>query len=172
LLHRLQKDVRKAGIFAGAAAFLPSTRHKLVLGIAGRDSPGLGDAMIKTALVGLSLVVNTAAEPHKSPLDADTLRNDMSVQQKNAALQPLMRQATDCIVRAVSGDPQFKSDMEAAAINELIVSSMGACLEPMHAMIDAYDRMFGDGAGQAFFMGPYLEVLPRAVVRQVRSNIN
>jgi hypothetical protein len=30
-------------------------------------------------------------------------------------------------------------------------------------MIDAYDRYFGDGAGEAFFMGPYLDVLPAAV---------
>jgi hypothetical protein len=144
----------------------------LVLPIKRRDSPELGGAMIKTALVGLSLVVNTATEPYKPPLEADAPRHEMSAQQKNAALQPLMRLATDCIVRAVSGDPQFKADMEPAAINELIVASMAACLEPMHAMIEGYDRLFGDGAGQAFFMGPYLEVLPRAVVRQVRSNIN
>jgi hypothetical protein len=30
-------------------------------------------------------------------------------------------------------------------------------------MIDAYDRFFGDGAGEAFFMGPYLDALPAAV---------
>jgi hypothetical protein len=30
-------------------------------------------------------------------------------------------------------------------------------------MIDAYDLNYGDGAGEAFFMGPYLDVLPRAV---------
>ena len=30
-------------------------------------------------------------------------------------------------------------------------------------MIDAYDRYYGDGSGEAFFMGPYLEVLPKAV---------
>ena len=30
-------------------------------------------------------------------------------------------------------------------------------------MIDAYDRFFGDGTGEAFFMGPYLDALPDAV---------
>jgi hypothetical protein len=30
-------------------------------------------------------------------------------------------------------------------------------------MIDAYDRFFGDGTGEAFFMGPYLDTLPAAV---------
>jgi hypothetical protein len=33
----------------------------------------------------------------------------------------------------------------------------------MRAMIDEYDRYFGDGMGEAFFMGPYLDVLPRVV---------
>ena len=28
---------------------------------------------------------------------------------------------------------------------------------------DAYDRHFGDGTGEAFFMGPYLDALPAAV---------
>jgi hypothetical protein len=30
-------------------------------------------------------------------------------------------------------------------------------------MIDAYDRYYGTGLGDAFFMGPYLDILPRAV---------
>jgi hypothetical protein len=30
-------------------------------------------------------------------------------------------------------------------------------------MVDAYDRYFGDGSGEAFFMGPYLKVLPGAI---------
>jgi hypothetical protein len=30
-------------------------------------------------------------------------------------------------------------------------------------MIDAYDHYYGEGSGEAFFMGPYLDVLPKAV---------
>jgi hypothetical protein len=36
------------------------------------------------------------------------------------------------------------------------------------AMIDAHDRMNGTGSGEAFLLGPYLDVLPAAVVRRVR----
>ena len=36
-------------------------------------------------------------------------------------------------------------------------------------MIDAYDRYFGDG--EAFFMGPYLDVLPVAVSKWVRDAV-
>ena len=32
-------------------------------------------------------------------------------------------------------------------------------------MIDGYDRYFGEGAGEAFFMGPYLDVLPTVVTK-------
>ena len=32
-------------------------------------------------------------------------------------------------------------------------------------MIDAYDRYFGEGTGEAFFMGPYLDVLPKIVIK-------
>jgi hypothetical protein len=36
-------------------------------------------------------------------------------------------------------------------------------------MIDAYDRYYGEGSGQAFFMGPYLDVLPKAVIAAARK---
>lgn len=125
--------------------------------------------MIKAALFGLSLVLNTAVEPYQPPLESEAARFQMSPQQKNAVIQPLMRTATDCIVRAVSTDPKFHATVQPGEINELIVLSMEACLQPMRAMIDAYDRLFGEGAGDAFFMGPYLEILPKAVTRQVKG---
>jgi hypothetical protein len=36
-------------------------------------------------------------------------------------------------------------------------------------MIDAYDRLYGDGAGETFFMGPYLDALPAAVTTRVKD---
>jgi len=126
--------------------------------------------MIKGVLFGLSLVVNTAVEPYQPQFDPDAALSKMTVQQKNAVIQPLMRLATDCVVKSVSADAKFRVSMPPAEVNELIVSSMGACVEQMRAMIDAYDRLFGDGAGEAFFMGPYLEVLPKAVARQVKGS--
>ena len=46
---------------------------------------------------------------------------------------------------------------------------MPACLTPVRAMIAAYDRYYGDGTGEAFFMGPYLDVLPRAVATRAKN---
>jgi hypothetical protein len=90
----------------------------------------------------------------------------MSLYQKQAALQPLMRSATECIARTVATDPRFRKHDPADNLGDLIVSSMERCTGPVRAMIDAYDRYFGEGAGEAFFMGPYLDVLPTAVSKQ------
>jgi hypothetical protein len=126
--------------------------------------------MIKGVLFGLSLVLNTAVEPYQPPLGPEAVRLQMSVQQKNAVIQPLLHSATDCIVRTVASDPKFQVNLPPGDINELIVSAMETCLEQMRAMIDAHDRLFGEGTGEAFFMGPYLEILPRAVTRQVKGS--
>jgi hypothetical protein len=41
----------------------------------------------------------------------------------------------------------------------------------LRAMIDAHDRFFGEGSGETFFMGPYLDALPAAVTKQVKSGL-
>jgi hypothetical protein len=112
--------------------------------------------MLVAPLFGAALFVAVAADPlHDATGDAS-----LSMQEKVAATEPLVRSATRCIVQAVKTSPQYRST---AHIGDLIVGSMAACLTPVRAMIDAYDRYYGDGAGEAFFMGPYLEVLPKAV---------
>jgi len=93
----------------------------------------------------------------------------MSMQQKNAVLRPLVRSATECIVRSVTGDPRFGTSMKSGVVGDLIVESMTPCLAQVRSMIDAYDRLFGDGSGEAFFMGPYLAVLPNVVSKRVQG---
>jgi len=113
--------------------------------------------MILAPLAGAALIFGVAALPHESNGSAN-----MSTQQKNAAVQARIRTATDCIARTVAADPRFPAQ---ADLGELIVDSMQTCLGPVRAMIDLYDRHFGDGTGEAFFMGPYLDALPKAVTR-------
>jgi hypothetical protein len=112
--------------------------------------------MLVAPLFGAALFVAVAADPLRDP----TGDANLSMQEKLAATEPLVRSATQCIVRAVATNPHYRSN---AQIGDLIVNSMPACLSPVRAMIDAYDRYYGDGAGEAFFMGPYLDVLPKAV---------
>ncbi|MBX9778119.1 MAG: hypothetical protein K2Y71_27365 [Xanthobacteraceae bacterium] len=115
--------------------------------------------MILSKLAGAALIVNVAAGP--------TVETDgnvrLSLQQKNAAVQVLMRTATECIARTVAADPRFRKQAPHAELGDIIVASVPRCVGQVRAMIDAYDRYFGDGSGEAFFMGPYLDALPAAV---------
>jgi hypothetical protein len=123
--------------------------------------------MILESLFGLSLVLNVSLDTATPPADPAAWLQ-MSVRQKDAALLPLVRRATECIVRKVSADPRYSADMRQDAFSDLIVDSIAACWRPVRAMIDAHDRMYGTGSGEAFLLGPYLDVLPSAVVKQVR----
>lgn len=125
--------------------------------------------MILESVFGLSLLLNASLENTRTAAAADPAPwLEMSVRQKDAALLPLVRRATACIVRKAVSDPRYRADLRADDINDLIVDSIAACERPVRAMIDAHDRMYGDGSGEAFLLGPYLDVLPAAVVKQVR----
>lgn len=123
--------------------------------------------MILESLFGLSLVMNVSLNIAAPPANSAAWMQ-MAARQKDATLLPLVRRATECIVRRVSGDPRYRNDMQPAEVNDLIVDSIAACGRPVRAMIDAHDRMYGGGSGEAFLLGPYLDVLPAAVVKQVR----
>jgi hypothetical protein len=117
--------------------------------------------MLLAPLAGAALIMSVATGPVVEP---HGLTAKMTAQQKNAAVQPLVRSATECIARAVIGDPRFGKKLP-SDIGDLIAESMPACRRPVRAMIDGYDRYFGEGAGEAFFMGPYLDVLPTVVTK-------
>jgi hypothetical protein len=115
--------------------------------------------MILAPLFGTALVLAVATGP---AVDS-TGQSSLSTQEKTAATEPLVRSATECIVHAVVADPRYGKNID-GTLGDLIVASVSSCRTPVRAMIDAYDRYYGDGTGEAFFMGPYLDVLPRAVI--------
>jgi hypothetical protein len=120
--------------------------------------------MILAKLGGAALAFGIAAGPTvEAPV------RQLSLQQRNAAAQAYVRPATDCIARNVVANARFRKDDPAANLGDLIVEAMPRCLEPVHAMIDAYDRYFGEGSGQEFFMGPYLDVLPGVLLKRTRA---
>lgn len=112
--------------------------------------------MFPAPLAVVALVVTVATGPA-----TDLTVTPMSAQQKSAAMQPLVRSATECIANSVANDP--RSAAARADLGDLIVDSMPRCVTAVRAMIDAYDRYYGTGSGEAFFTGPYLDILPRAV---------
>ena len=119
--------------------------------------------MLIAPLFGTALLIAVSAEPS----DNSGAPSHLSIQEKMAATEPLVRSATDCLVHAVTTDPRY--GQKQAALGDLIVDSMPSCVAPVRAMIDAYDRYYGDGTGEAFFMGPYLDVLPKAVTTMTKQ---
>jgi hypothetical protein len=117
--------------------------------------------MLLAPLAGAALAMSIAIGPAVDPPGSDA---QMTSQQKNAAVQPFVRSATDCIAHAVMADPRF-GKVVPSELGDLIVDSIPTCVRPVRAMIDGYDRYFGAGTGQAFFMGPYLNVLPSMVTK-------
>ena len=86
--------------------------------------------------------------------------------------QALAVSGADGLVRNVSADRRYNNEASRTAdINDLIIDSISACARPVRAMIDAHNRMYGDGSGEAFLLGPYLDVLPAALVRQVKAKV-
>jgi len=120
--------------------------------------------MILAKLAAATLAFGVAAGPTvEAPV------HNLSLQQKNAATQVFVRPATDCIARSVAANARFHKDEPAANLGELIVEAMPECLGPVRAMIAAYDRYFGEGSGEAFFMGPYLDVLPDLLLKRTKA---
>jgi hypothetical protein len=128
--------------------------------------------MILTALIAQSLLAGSLAMPVSVDRNVEwpppERGTSMSADQKNAAVTPLVSSATECIARTVSADPRFRA-VRGAEFNSLIVESVPTCVDDLRSMIDAYDRLYGDGAGETFFMGPYLDSLPAAVTVRVKN---
>jgi hypothetical protein len=124
--------------------------------------------MLFPSLTGLSLLVLAATGPIHAPDPTDA---GLTAREKTAAMRTLVERATECIATRVATDARYISQETAGTLGDLIVESVPPCLEPVRAMIDAHDRFYGEGSGEAFFMGPYLDVLPRAVSQRRRSEV-
>jgi hypothetical protein len=126
--------------------------------------------MIIATLVAASLAMPVAADPGAAWPPAGSALPHLSAQQKHAVIRPLVETANQCIARKVTTDPRYSPLAQAGEINGLIVDSVPSCVDAMRALIDAHDRLFGDGAGETYFMGPYLDALPAAVQKYLNNS--
>jgi len=120
--------------------------------------------MILSELGVAAFIFNVAAGPG---LEAPV--RHLSIQQRNAAAQVYVRSTTDCIARSVASDRRFRTEDASANLGEMIVDAVPKCLAPVHALISAYDHYFGEGSGEEFFMGPYLDALPNVLMKRVKA---
>jgi len=123
--------------------------------------------MILETLLGLSLVTKVSLDT-PAPAADPAAWTQLSARQKDAALLPLVQRATECIMHEAAADPRSSTEMGTDDFNNVIVDSIAACRGAVRVMIDAHDRMYGYGSGEAFLLGPYLDVLPAALVRHVK----
>lgn len=123
--------------------------------------------MILPPLAGIVLMVTVSTGPIH---DTDPTATHLTAREISAAMRSLVERATDCIAGRVAGDVRYDAREASGTLGDLIVESVPPCLEPVRAMIDAHDRYYGEGSGEAFFMGPYLDVLPHAVARRRQTD--
>jgi hypothetical protein len=116
----------------------------------------------KLAAASIALAVATGP-------NAEAPRPQLSLQQKNTAARAFVQPVTDCIARSIVSDSRFRKDDPTINRAELIVDAVPKCLTPVHAMIAAYDQYFGEGMGEDFFMGPYLDTLPNALLKRMNA---
>jgi hypothetical protein len=121
------------------------------------------EQMIAAPLAVLALLTTVAVSPLEQSGPAGMT---MTMPQKRAAIQPVLQTATECVARTVAADMKTRPTVD---LGDLIVDSMETCAGSMRAMIEAYDHYFGVGSGEAFFVGPYLELLPKAVDNMVHD---
>jgi hypothetical protein len=124
--------------------------------------------MILAKIAAAMLVINAAAAPTIDP----TANLQLSIPQKNAVTEAYVRSATDCVARVVAADARFRRNDPASNLGDLIEQSMPKCIQPMRAMIDAFDLYFGEGTGERYFEGPYLDALPNSVVKLIADATN
>ena len=125
--------------------------------------------MLLETVFSASLVIQASLTSRTPPLAETGVEIQLSVRQKHAAMLPVVTRATECIARRVSADRRYSAQLRTTELNDLIVDAMSACERPLRAMIETHDRMYGRGSGEAFLLGPYLDVLPAAVARQASA---
>ena len=125
---------------------------------------GLGGITVFWApLFAVTLVATVATGPVGDQLGPNTAAR------RGDALRAAVHAAIECVIRTIAADPRTQRGDIEAIMGELIVDSMPACAGKMREMIEVYDASFGPGSGEAFFMGPYLDLLPTATGLRLKA---
>lgn len=83
---------------------------------------------------------------------------------------PYVRAATDCVAAVVRRDDQFDSAVTYDSFQPLINRAVTVCQQSLTLMISTHDAIYGFG-GQAFYTGPYLADLERAIRGRLAAQI-
>src|SRR5262245_20717651 len=115
--------------------------------------------MLLNARVGATMMVTLAATG-PAPDRAESAK--LSNAEKAAVVQRVINHATDCVVHQIRASTQSTQDL-----GEQIVAAMPTCAETMRAMIESFDTTYGEGTGETFFSGSFLDLLPQVISRRL-----
>jgi hypothetical protein len=82
--------------------------------------------------------------------------------EKAAVVQRLVNHATECVVNEVRAGANASDDL-----GERIVAAMPTCAETVREMIESFDANYGEGSGETFFSGSFLDILPQIVSKRL-----
>ena len=114
--------------------------------------------MLLNTFLSVSLLTLAATGP--SPDRPDIIQRSKA--EKAAAVQRVVNHATECVVNEVRSGANASDDL-----GERIVAAMPTCAETMRAMIESFDANFGEGSGETFFSGSFLDILPQIVSKRL-----
>jgi hypothetical protein len=80
---------------------------------------------------------------------------------------PSVREATDCIARETLNEPGIEGATRPGQFRAALAQPMRRCADEVDAMISAHDQVYYPGYGEAFFQGPYLQDLVRAIQKRI-----
>jgi len=80
---------------------------------------------------------------------------------------PSVREATDCIAREALNEPGIEGTNRPGQFRAALTSPMRRCADEVDTMIAAHDQAYYPGYGEAFFQGPYLQDLVRAIQKRI-----
>jgi hypothetical protein len=114
--------------------------------------------MLLNTFLSVSLLTLAATGP--SPNQPDVTQ--LSKAEKAAAVQRVVNHATECVVNEVRTGTYPSDDL-----GERIVAAMPTCAETMRTMIESFDANYGEGSGETFFSGSFLDILPQIISKRL-----
>jgi hypothetical protein len=78
-----------------------------------------------------------------------------------------VREATDCIARETLNEPGIEGATRPGQFRAALAQPMRRCADEVDAMIAEHDQVYYPGYGEAFFQGPYLQDLVRAIQKRI-----
>ena len=111
-----------------------------------------------------SLFAPLGQQPPEMPLRDDPGRRRLVL--------PSIRAATDCVAREALNENGMPEAYSRGELATNLGNPIRRCAGQLRFMITEHDRIYGYGAGKQFYDGPYIEDLPRAVVKRIGPQLD